>query len=316
MITHSTEIKLFAGNSNRALAESIAKALKLPLSEVEVGRFSDGEISVHISETVRGRDVFIIQSTCSPVNENLMELLIMIDAARRASAGRITAVIPYFGYARQDRKARSRDPITAKLVADIITSAGADRVLTMDLHAPQIQGFFDIPVDHLLGGPILYKHFANMVDDDFMVVSPDVGSVSRARNVATKLNCPMAIVDKRRPKANQIEVMNIIGDVKHKKCLIVDDMIDTAGTICQGAEALFKNGAKEIYACCSHAVLSGSAIERIQNSHITKLVVLDTIPLTEEKKIGKIEVLSVAKLFALAIENIYLDKKMSEIYDN
>ena len=316
MITHSTEIKLFAGNSNRALAESIAKALKLPLSEVEVGRFSDGEISVHISETVRGRDVFIIQSTCSPVNENLMELLIMIDAARRASAGRITAVIPYFGYARQDRKARSRDPITAKLVADIITSAGADRVLTMDLHAPQIQGFFDIPVDHLLGGPILYKHFANMVDDDFMVVSPDVGSVSRARNVATKLNCPMAIVDKRRPKANQIEVMNIIGDVKDKKCLIVDDMIDTAGTICQGAEALFKNGAKEIYACCSHAVLSGSAIERIQNSHITKLVVLDTIPLTEEKKIGKIEVLSVAKLFALAIENIYLDKKMSEIYDN
>lgn len=316
MITHSTEIKLFAGNSNRALAESIAKALKLPLSEVEVGRFSDGEISVHISETVRGRDVFIIQSTCSPVNENLMELLIMIDAARRASAGRITAVIPYFGYARQDRKARSRDPITAKLVADIITSAGADRVLTMDLHAPQIQGFFDIPVDHLLGGPILYKHFANMVDDDFMVVSPDVGSVSRARNVATKLNCPMAIVDKRRPKANQIEVMNIIGDVKDKKCLIVDDMIDTAGTICQGAEALFNNGAKEIYACCSHAVLSGPAIERIQNSHITKLVVLDTIPLTEEKKIDKIEVLSVAKLFALAIENIYLDKKMSEIYDN
>ena len=316
MITHSTEVKLFAGNSNRALAESIAKALKLPLSEVEVGRFSDGEISVHISETVRGRDVFIIQSTCSPVNENLMELLIMIDAARRASAGRITAVIPYFGYARQDRKARSRDPITAKLVADIITSAGADRVLTMDLHAPQIQGFFDIPVDHLLGGPILYKHFANMVDDDFMVVSPDMGSVSRARNVATKLNCPMAIVDKRRPKANQIEVMNIIGDVKDKKCLIVDDMIDTAGTICQGAEALFNNGAKEIYACCSHAVLSGPAIERIQNSHITKLVVLDTIPLTEEKKIGKIEVLSVAKLFALAIENIYLDKKMSEIYDN
>ena len=245
MITHSTEIKLFAGNSNRALAESIAKELKLPLSEVEVGRFSDGEISVHISETVRGRDVFIIQSTCSPVNENLMELLIMIDAARRASAGRITAVIPYFGYARQDRKARSRDPITAKLVADIITSAGADRVLTMDLHAPQIQGFFDIPVDHLLGGPILYKHFAKMVDDDFMVVSPDVGSVSRARNVATKLNCPMAIVDKRRPKANQIEVMNIIGDVKDKKCLIVDDMIDTAGTICQGAEALFKNGEED-----------------------------------------------------------------------
>ena len=316
MITHSTEIKLFAGNSNRALAEAIAKELKISLSDVEVGHFSDGETSVPLSETVRGRDVFIIQSTCSPVNENLMELLIMIDAARRASAGRITAVIPYFGYARQDRKARSRDPITAKLVADIITSAGADRVLTMDLHAAQIQGFFDIPVDHLLGGPILYKHFKKMVDDDFMVVSPDVGSVSRARNVATKLNCPMAIVDKRRPKANQIEVMNVIGDVKGKRCLIVDDMIDTAGTICQGAEALFNNGAKEIYACCSHAVLSGPAIERIKASHISKLVVLDTIPLPEEKKIDKISVLSVAKLFATAIENIYLDKKMSEIYDD
>ena len=316
MITHSTEIKLFAGNSNRALAEAIAKELKISLSDVEVGHFSDGGTSVHLSEAVRGRDVFIIQSTCSPVNENLMELLIMIDAARRASAGRITAVIPYFGYARQDRKARSRDPITAKLVADIITSAGADRVLTMDLHAAQIQGFFDIPVDHLLGGPILYKHFKKMVDDDFMVVSPDVGSVSRARNVATKLNCPMAIVDKRRPKANQIEVMNVIGDVKGKRCLIVDDMIDTAGTICQGAEALFNNGAKEIYACCSHAVLSGPAIERIKASHISKLVVLDTIPLPEEKKIDKISVLSVAKLFATAIENIYLDKKMSEIYDD
>lgn len=316
MITHSTEIKLFAGNSNRKLAEAIAKELHIPLSEVEVGHFSDGETSVHLGETVRGRDVFIIQSTCAPVNENLMELLIMIDAARRASAGRITAVMPYFGYARQDRKARSRDPITAKLVADIITSAGADRVLTMDLHAAQIQGFFDIPVDNLLGGPILYKAFRSKVDEDFMIVSPDVGSVSRARAVATKLNCPMAIVDKRRPKANQIEVMNIIGDVKGKKCLMVDDMIDTAGTICQGAEALYNNGASEIYACCSHAVLSGPAIERLQNSHIDELVVLDTIPLTEEKKIGKIKVLSVAKLFATAIENIYLDKKMSDIYND
>lgn len=316
MITHGTEIKLFAGNSNKALAEAIAKELKLPLSSVEVGHFSDGETSVHLCETVRGRDVFIIQSTCSPVNENLMELLIMIDAARRASAGRITAVVPYFGYARQDRKARSRDPITAKLVADIITSAGADRILTMDLHAAQIQGFFDIPVDHLVGGPLLYKYFKKMVDDDFMVVSPDMGSVGRARNVAAKLNCPMAIIDKRRPKANQIEVMNIIGDVKGKRCLMVDDMIDTAGTIVQGAEALHANGASEIYACCTHAVLSGPAIERIKNSHITKLVVLDTIPLTEEKKIDKIEVLSVAKLFAVAIENIYFDKKMSDIYDN
>ncbi|MBQ7642472.1 MAG: ribose-phosphate pyrophosphokinase, partial [Clostridia bacterium] len=308
-------IKLFAGNSNRALAEAIAKELNMTLSEAEVGHFSDGEISVHIAETVRGRDVFIIQSTCAPVNENLMELLIMIDAAKRASAGRITAVIPYYGYARQDRKARSRDPITAKLVADIITSAGADRILTMDLHAPQIQGFFNIPLDHLFGGPLLYKYFNKYVDDDFMVVSPDVGSVSRARGVAQKLNCPMAIVDKRRPKANQIEVMNIIGDVNGKKCLMVDDMIDTAGTIVQGAEALYANGAKEIYACCTHAVLSGPAIERIKNSHITKLVILDTIPLPEEKKLDKIEVLSVAKLFALAIENIYLDKKMSELYD-
>lgn len=316
MITHSTEIKLFAGNSNKKLAEAIASELHIPLSEVEVGHFSDGETSVHLCETVRGRDVFIIQSTCAPVNENLMELLIMIDAARRASAGRITAVIPYFGYARQDRKARSRDPITAKLVADIITSAGADRVLTMDLHAAQIQGFFDIPVDNLLGGPILYKAFKTKVDDDFMIVSPDVGSVARARAVATKLNCPMAIIDKRRPKANQLEVMNIIGDVKGKKCLMVDDMIDTAGTICQGAEALYNHGASEIYACCSHAVLSGPAIERLQNSHINELVVLDSVPLTEEKQISKIKVLSVAKLFATAIENIYLDKKMSDIYDN
>lgn len=316
MITHGTEIKLFAGNSNKALAEAIAKELNLPLSSVEVGHFSDGETSVHIGETVRGRDVFIIQSTCSPVNENLMELLIMIDAARRASAGRITAVVPYFGYARQDRKSKPRDPITAKLVADIITSAGADRILTMDLHAAQIQGFFDIPVDHLVGGPLLYKYFKKFVDDDFVVVSPDMGSVTRARNVAAKLNCPMAIIDKRRPKANQVEVMNIIGDVKGKKCLMVDDMIDTAGTICQGAAALHANGASEIYACCTHAVLSGPAIQRIQDSAITKLVVLDTIPLTEEKKLDKIEVLSVAKLFAIAIENIYFDRKMSDIYDN
>jgi len=316
MITHGTEIKLFAGNSNKALAEAIARELNLSLSSVEVGHFSDGETSVHLCETVRGRDVFIIQSTCSPVNENLMELLIMVDAARRASAGRITVVVPYFGYARQDRKSRARDPITAKLVADIITSAGADRILTMDLHAAQIQGFFDIPVDHLVGGPLLYKYFKKKVDDDFMVVSPDMGSVTRARNVAAKLNCPMAIIDKRRPKANQVEVMNIIGDVQGKRCLMVDDMIDTAGTLCQGAEALHANGAKEIYACCTHAVLSGPAIERIKNSPITKLVVLDTIPLTEEKKIDKIEVLSVAKLFAVAIENIYFDRKMSDIYDN
>ena len=315
MITHSTEIKLFAGNSNKPLAEAIAKELNMKLSVAEVGTFSDGEISVHIGETVRGRDVFIIQSICQPVNDNLMELLIMIDALRRASAGRITAVIPYFGYARQDRKARPRDPITARLVADIIQTAGADRVLTMDLHALQIQGFFDIPVDHLIGGPLLYKYFQEKVDEDFVVVSPDIGSVSRARNVAAKLGANMAIIDKRRPKANQLEVMNIIGEVKGKKCLMVDDMIDTAGTIVQGAEALHNMGAKEIYACCTHAVFSGPAIERIKNSHITKLVVLDTITLPEEKKLDKIEVVSVAKIFALAIENVYLDRKMSDIYD-
>ena len=316
MITHGTEIKLFSGNSNRPLAEAIAKELGMQLSNIEVGRFSDGEINVHLGETVRGRDVFLIQSTCQPVNENLMELLVMIDAAKRASAGRITAVIPYFGYARQDRKARPRDPITAKLVADLIEKAGADRVLTMDLHALQIQGFFNMPVDHLVGGPLLFRYFQDKVDEDFVVVSPDVGSVTRARNVASKLGCSMAIIDKRRPKANQLEVMNIIGDIKGKKCLMVDDMIDTAGTIVQGAEALYNNGAKEIYACCSHAVFSGPAIERIKNSHITKLVVLDTIDLPQEKKIDKIEVLSCAKLFALAIENVYHDRKMSDIYNN
>jgi ribose-phosphate pyrophosphokinase len=315
MITHNTEIKLFAGNSNRDLAEAIAKELNMKLSDAEVSRFSDGEINVHIGETVRGRDVFVIQSTGTPVNENLMELLVMIDALKRASAGRITAVIPYFGYARQDRKARPRDPITARLVADLIQTAGADRILTMDLHAQQIQGFFDIPVDHLVGGPLLYKYFQNIVDDEFVVVSPDVGSVTRARNVASKMGAQMAIIDKRRPKANQLEVMNIIGDIQGKKCLMVDDMIDTAGTIVQGAEALYKNGAKEIYACCSHAVFSGPAIERIKNSHITKLVVLDTVKLPEEKKLDKIEVISSAKIFALAIENVYLDKKMSDLYD-
>ncbi len=315
MITHGTEIKLFCGNSNKPLAEAIAKELGMNLSIVECGTFSDGEISVHIGETVRGRDVFIIQSTSQPVNDNLMELLVMIDAAKRASAGRITAVMPYFGYARQDRKARPRDPITARLVANLIQSAGADRILTMDLHALQIQGFFDIPVDHLVGGPLLYKYFMDKVDDDFVVVSPDVGSVTRARNVAAKIGCNMAIIDKRRPKANQLEVMNIIGDIKGKKCLMIDDMIDTAGTICQGAEALAKNGAKEVYACCTHAVFSGPAIERIKKAPITKLVVLDTINLPEEKRIDKIEIVSVAKIFATAIENVYYDRKLSDIYN-
>lgn len=316
MITHDTELRLFAGNSNKPLAEAIAKNLGIPLSGIEVGHFSDGETSVHINESIRGRDVFIIQSTSAPVNENLMELLVMIDAARRASAGRITAVMPYFGYARQDRKAKPRDPITAKLVADIITSAGADRILAVDLHAPQIQGFFDIPVDHLVGNPLLCDYFKNLNDDNLVVVSPDIGSVGRARNVAAKINCPMAIIDKRRPKANQVEVMNIIGDVKGKTCILVDDMIDTAGTICFGAEALHNAGVKKIYACCTHPVLSGPAIERIKNSYIDEVVVLDTIDLPEEKRIDKIKVLSIAPTLAKAISFIYLDKRMADIYQD
>lgn len=253
MIAHGNKIKLFAGNGSPELAKEIAKELNMPLGMIQVGKFSDGETSVQIGETVRGCDVFVLQSTSTPVNDNLIELLVMIDAMRRASAGRITAVIPYFGYARQDRKARARDPITAKLVADLITTAGADRVLTMDLHAPQIQGFFDTPVDNLLGSSVLCDYirteaFAHR--DDLVVVSPDVGSVSRARAMATKINAPLAIVDKRRPKANVMEVMNIVGDVKDKTCLIVDDMIDTAGTITQGAQALVDvGGAKEVFAC-------------------------------------------------------------------
>ncbi|MBR2904120.1 MAG: ribose-phosphate pyrophosphokinase [Clostridia bacterium] len=314
MIAHGNEIKLFCGNSNRPLAEAIAKKLNTELGGIEVTTFSDGEINVHIEETVRGRDLFIIQSTSSPVNDNLMELLIMIDAAKRASAARITAVIPYFGYARQDRKARSRDPITAKLTANLLTAAGADRVLTMDLHADQIQGFFDIPVDNLLGGPTLYNYFSKEVKVD-CVVAPDMGSVKRARKVAEKFGVPIAIIDKRRPKANVMEVMNIIGDVNGKRCLMLDDMIDTAGTICQGAAALKDAGATEIYAGCTHAVLSGPAVERLEKSAITKLVMLDTVQLPQEKMRDKFKILSVADVFAAAIENVYLDKPMSKLYD-
>ena len=316
MITHGNKIEVLAGNSNRPLAEAVATELGLPLSSAEVGKFSDGEISITLPQTVRGRDVFIIQSTSMPVNDNLMELLIMIDACKRASAGRITAVIPYFGYARQDRKARPRDPITAKLVADILTSAGADRVLTMDLHAAQIQGFFDIPVDHLYGAPILAKYFKKKMDENWVVVSPDVGSVGRARNFASRVDASLAIVDKRRPKANAIEVMNVIGDVKGKCCVMLDDMIDTAGTICQGAQALVNNGAKEVYACCTHGVLSGPAMERLTASPIKEVVVLDTIDLPESVKSNpKVKVLSVAKLIAKAITSIYSDSSLSAIYE-
>ena len=283
-----SKIKIFSGNSNTALAQKIADIVGTPLGKAEVSTFSDGEIVVNIQESVRGADVFIIQSTCSPVNNNLMELLIMIDACKRASAGRITAVIPYYGYARQDRKAKARDPITAKLVANVIVAAGVDRVLTMDLHANQIQGYFDIPVDHLMGGPILVRHFEKMNIEDLVVVSPDHGSVARARKFAEYLDVPIAIVDKRRPKNNVSEVMNIIGDVDGKNLILLDDMIDTAGTLCNAAEILKKFGAKDIYACCTHPVLSGPAIERIANSAIKEVIVLDTIPLTEEKQIDKI----------------------------
>ena len=317
MITHGNTIELICGNSNRPLAEAVAKELGLTLSQAEVGKFSDGEINVTLPQTVRGKDVFIIQSTSAPVNDNLMELLILIDACKRASAGRITAVMPYFGYARQDRKARPRDPITAKLVADIITSAGANRVMAMDLHAAQIQGFFEIPVDHLYGAPMLAKCFKKRMDENWVVVSPDVGSVGRARNFASRVNASLAIVDKRRPKANAIEVMNVIGDVEGKTCLMVDDMIDTAGTIVQGAEALVKNGAKEVYACCTHGVLSGPAIDRINASPIKELVVLDTIDMPETvKNCPKIKIVSVAKYIAKAITVIYSDTSLSAIYED
>ena len=270
-------------------------------------------------ESVRGSDVFVVQSTSTPVNDNLMELLIMIDAFKRASAGRITAVIPYMGYARQDRKAKSRDPISAKHCADIITAAGADRVLTMDLHCPQIQGFFNIPVDHLLGVPILAPYFIEKfkdIKDECMIVSPDLGSVTRARNFAQKFGAPFAIVDKRRQKANVCEVMNIIGDVRDKKVILVDDMIDTAGTLCNAAKAIIEiGGATEVYACATHGVLSGPAIERIQNSVIKELVILDTIALPEEKKIDKIKVLPVAPVFAQAINRIYADEPISPLFN-
>lgn len=316
MITHGNSIKIFAGNASKQLAKEVASFLRMETGDMNLGKFSDGEIMVNINETVRGRDVFIIQSTSYPVNDSIMELLIMIDALRRASAGRITAVIPYFGYARQDRKARSRDPITAKLCADIITAAGADRVLTMDLHAPQIQGFFDIPVDHLLGAPVQINYFLEngFRGDDCVVVSPDVGSVKRARNVATKLECKLAIIDKRRPANNVSEVMHIIGDVKGKRCIMLDDMIDTAGTIVQGAMALQQHGATEIIASCTHGVFSGPALERLEASPIKEVIVLSTYEHAKPLS-PKIKTISVAPLFAEAIERIYADLPLSKLYE-
>ena len=319
MITHGKNIKIFTGNSHPELAKEIADILGVPLGKAKVSTFSDGEISVDIGETVRGADVFLVQSTSSPVNNNLMELLIMVDAFKRASAGRITVVMPYYGYARQDRKAKSRDPITAKLVADLLTAAGAHRVLTMDLHAAQIQGYFNIPVDHLLGSSILAQYFVDKgfdEDEDVVVVSPDLGSVTRARKFADKLHAPIATIDKRRPKANVSEIMNIIGDINGKKCILIDDMIDTAGTIANAANALKDLGAKNVYACCTHGVLSGPAFERINNSAIEELVMLNTIKLPEKDDLIKFKSLSVAPLFAEAIKRIYDDKPISKLFES
>ena len=326
MITHGKSIKIFTGNSNPELAKAICQELGVPLGNAEVGSFADGENYASIYETVRGSDVFVVQSTCPfekdgvshTVNDALMELLIMIDALKRASAGRITAVIPYFGYARQDRKTKPRDPISAKLVANLITRAGADRVLTLDLHANQIQGFFDIPVDNLLGNPIftnyLHDRF-NGKEDEMIVVSPDVGSVARARAFAQKLGMGLAIVDKRRQKANSSEVMNIIGDVQGKKVILFDDMVDTAGSLCGAAQALVElGGAVDVIACASHGVLSGPAVERIEKSVIKELYFLDTVPAKQGVTCDKIKYLSVAHMFAEAIERIYEEVSVSKLF--
>ncbi len=321
MIAYGDNIKVFCGNSNPAFARTICKELGIELGKSSVRTFADGEASVSLEETVRGADVFLIQSTCKPVNDHLMELLVMIDACRRASAGRITAVIPYFGYARQDRKAKSRDPISAKLVANMITAAGANRVLTMDLHAAQIQGFFDIPVDHLLGNPTFVQYYLDKFPedkfnhDDFVVVSPDVGSVARARAFAAKVHMGLAIVDKRRQKANVCEVMNVIGDVKGKTCILFDDMVDTAGSLCNAANALVEvGGAKEVYACATHGVLSGPAFDRITNSAIKEIVFHNTIPMPEYCPCDKIKMLDVAPIFARAISHIHGGTSIADLF--
>ena len=309
-------LKIFALSSNRPLAQKIADQVGVELGKVSVTQFSDGEIKINIDESIRGDHVYIVQSTSYPVNDNLMELLIMIDALRRASAKTINIVLPYYGYARQDRKAQSREPITAKLVANMITQAGADRVLTLDLHAAQIQGFFDIPVDHLLGAPLLANYFLenNFKDKDIVVVSPDHGGVTRARKLAEFLHAPIAIIDKRRPKANVAEVMNIIGDVKGKVAVLIDDMIDTAGTITLAAQALQDAGAIEVYACCTHPVLSGPALDRLNASVIKEVVVTDSIQVPEEKTGGKIVQVSVDQLMAEAIRRIHENRSVSPLF--
>ena len=321
MIAYGDNIQIICGNSNPEFAKTICKELGIPMFKATVNTFADGEVSVSLEETVRGADVFLVQSTCKPVNDNLMELLVLVDACRRASAGRITAVIPYFGYARQDRKAKSRDPISAKLVANMITAAGANRVLTMDLHAAQIQGFFDIPLDHLLGNPTFVDYFMKKFPEDkynhdeFVVVSPDVGSVGRARAFATKVHMGLAIVDKRRQRANVCEVMNVIGDVQGKTCILFDDMVDTAGSLCNAAKALVEiGGAKAVYACATHGVLSGPAYERIEESPIEEIVFLNTIPQSGNTPSNKIKFLDVAPVFARAIQHVHGGTSIADLF--
>lgn len=307
--------KMFTLNSNRKLAAEMAQLLGCELGKSSVTRFSDGEIQMNIEESVRGSEVYLVQSTSQPGNEYIMELLIMIDAMKRASAKIINVVIPYYGYARQDRKARSREPITAKLIANLLEKAGANRVITMDLHAPQIQGFFDIPVDQLIGVPILSQYFEEKGLEDIVVVAPDNGGVVRARKMASQLHAPIALIDKRRPEPNVAEIMNIVGNIEGKNVIIIDDLIDTAGTITLAANALIEKGAKAVYACCTHPVLSGPAISRIEASPITELVVTNTIELPEEKMISKITSLSVAPLLVEAIDRIHNEKAVSPLFE-
>ena len=315
MSSRNKKLKIFSGNANPDLAQEIVQYLGVNMGAAKVSRFSDGEIQVKINESVRGADVFIVQPTCAPVNDNLMELLVMIDAVRRASARRITAVLPYYGYARQDRKARARDPITAKLVANLLFASGVRRVVTMDLHAGQIQGFFDIPVDHLPCVPILAEYFLHQHLEDVVVVAPDVSGVTRARDLAERIGAPIAIIDKRRPEPNVSEVMHVIGDIQGKKVIMMDDIIDTAGTITHGALALKERGADEIYVCCTHAVLSGPAINRLQEAPIKEVLVTNTIPVTRDKMLGKVKVLSVAPLLGEAIIRIHEDLSVSKLFD-
>jgi ribose-phosphate pyrophosphokinase len=313
----SNKLKIFSANANHELAEEISEYVGVPLGLSKVKRFADGEIAVEIGESVRGADVFIVQPTCAPANDHLMELLIMIDAARRASARRITAVIPYYGYARQERKSKARDPISAKLIANLITAAGADRITTMDLHASAIQGFFDIPVDHLPGVPLLAEHYKNRGNQNVVVVSPDVGGVARARDMANRLGVDIAIIDKRRPAANKSEIMHIIGNVKGKDVIMADDMIDTAGTITKGAAALRKHGARNIYACCTHAVLTRPAMQRLEKSQISEVLTTNTIPIDHKRqgRCSKIRVVSVAALLGEAIIRIHENLSVSRLFD-